>query len=286
LFLSCCFVSSSSSETRLDEKIHDQIAKLNWQIGEGYHELSTSNATIITGKEDALATGMDAIEFMRLSEGHDAFRPDAVIAKIDGPLADSITTYDFNEVGYLTMADWEEHIDPTQILEVVKSNTSTANIKRAAGYPKIFVDGWLEEPKLDRLRATVYWAIRGHTDRGDQIVNARALKLGRKGYAAVTWMGKPDGFQSAASVLQPALNAYRYNEGARYADFKPGVDTVATFGVGAVVYKALTGSSKKITGVAGAGLIAIALAFAKKLWLLALLPFVMLWHWVKRLFRS
>ncbi len=81
-------------------------------------------------------------------------------------------------------------------------------------------------------------------------------------------------FNGTSNVLQPAVHAYKYNDGGRYADFSPGLDTVATFGVGALVYKTLTGSGKKATGAAAAGLIGIALLLLKKIWFLALLPFV------------
>jgi uncharacterized membrane-anchored protein len=281
-----CFISSSCAQGNIDQKIQDEVAKLNWKLGVASHPLLDAQSTIATSKDDAFLVGPDAEEFLQLSEGHSGLKADALVVKIDGPLADSSTTYDFAEIGYLEMKDWEEHIDPAQILSVIQANTEAMNKQRAAGYPKLSIDGWLEEPKLDRQSATVYWAFALHDDKGQRLVNARAMKLGRKGAVNVTWAGTPEMFRSASAVLQPALDAYRYNDGARYADFRPGVDTVAAVGVGAVVYKALTGSSKKVTTAAGAGLVAIALMFAKKLWFLLFVPFVFAWNWVRRFFSS
>ena len=264
--------------------LEEAIANLSWQLGPNSHTLPASNAVIQTQQDEAFLHGTDAHEFARLSEGHSRFQPDAVVLKLDGPLAESVVMYTYSDVGYLKMDDWEEYIDPAHILDEIKRKTEEDNRDRAPGYPVLYVDGWLEKPHLDRENAIVYWAIKGHAEEGSQFVNAKALKLGRKGMSDLIWIGSPDQFQDASRSLRPALEAYRYNSGFRYADFRPDLDTVAAVGVGAISYKMLTGSNKRGAAAVSAGIVALIAALAKKFWILILLPFVFAWKGVKRLF--
>jgi len=285
LFLAGAFSYAEAQQSQ-QPSVENAIANLNWQVGAASHYLDVSEAYIHTKDDEAFLRGKDAHELMRLSEGHDAFKPDAVILKLDGPMADSIVTYQYSETGFLKMNDWEEYIDPSEILNVIIQNTEENNRVRVEGYPDIFIDGWIEEPHLDRDNAIVYWAIKGHDERGNRLVNAKALKLGRMGMSDIVWIGTPEQFHSASQNLGNALHAYDYREGFRYADFRPDVDTVAAVGVGAIAYKMLTGSNKKGVAAAGAGLLAVIVAFAKKLWLLIFVPFVFAWKWFKQLFQT
>jgi uncharacterized membrane-anchored protein len=275
---------SAQAQMPQERAVEEAIASLGWQLGPKSHTLPSSNAVIQTQHDEAFLQGADAHEFARLSEGHTGFQPDAVVIKFDGPLAESFVMYSYSDLGYVKMDDWEEFIDPSYILKEIRKNTEEANKNRAAGYPALYVDDWVEKPYLDRENAIVYWAIKGHAQEGSQFVNAKAIKLGRKGMSDLVWVGSPDQFQDASRNLQPALEAYRYDDGFRYADFRPGVDTVAAVGVGAISYKMLTGSNKRGAAAVGAGIVAVVAALAKKLWILLLFPFVFAWKAIKRLF--
>lgn len=262
-----------------EQAVNEAIVKLNWQTGAVAHVISTSHAQVEVREDEALLDAKDAAEFLRLTQGHDGFQPDALVYKVDGPLLDSFVTYEFNEVGYVEMDDWEETIDADDIMAEIKQGTEAQNAKRAEGYAKLTIDGWVEKPHLDRERAIVYWALKLHDEHGNQSINAKAMKLGRKGISDIDWTGSPDQFVDATHALEPAIQVYNYQDGFRYADFKPGVDTVAAFGIGAIAYQMLTGNAKK-TGVI-AGILAAVVLFAKKLWFLIVLPFVFAWKWIK-----
>lgn len=265
-------------------EIEDAIADLNWQYGADSYTISASNAVIHTREDEAFLQGEDAWEAMRLSEGHDRFKPNALIVKVDGPMAGSSVLFGYEKIGYVKMGDWEENIDPAKILLLIQQRTEEQNKVREVGYPKIYIDGWAEKPYLDRQNAIVYWAIKGHDGDDRQFINAKALKLGRKGMSDLVWVGSPEQFYGAAQNLQPALDAYQYQEGFRYADFRPGLDTIAAVGIGVLAYKMLTGSGKKGAGAVGAGILVVILAFAKKLWFLVFLPFVFAWKRIINLF--
>ena len=179
------------------------------------------------------------------------------------------------------MDDWEEHINKDELLSEIKKSTETANKIKEKGYPSLYVDGWAQKPFIDKNNAIVYWAISAHSSNGGSIVNAKAMKLGRKGFAEIIWMGSSAQFTDAQTSLSPTLVAYQYDECSKYADFIPGTDTVAAVGAGALAYKLMTG---KTAVKAGAGLFALLAIFAKKLWFLIVLPFIFVWKWIKGLF--
>ena len=255
---------------------YEKLRALNWQENPNTYSILDNKATITTTENDFLVTGKDASEYMFITQGHRSYSPDAAILRVQGPEADSQVIYTINKVGFLTKDDWGDNIDKDKMLKEIQEGTSTANKQRGEGYLDLFVDAWAQEPYLDRVNNTVYWAISGHDEDNNKFVNAKALKLGREGYTEILWIGYPDQFPSSEVVLKPVLANYNYNEGFKYSDYNPGTDIVAAAGVGALVYKLATGKA-----IAKAGAVAVALLFAKKLWFLIFIPFIYLWKRVK-----
>ena len=271
------FVVVATQAAALDENaIIQQIQALDWQVEPGKYELAGTKASITTTSEEYLLQGKDAHEFMRISEGHDGFKPDALIVYIDGPNQDTQALFTYNEIGFIKMDDWEENIDKDALLKEIQHATEEANKIKEEGYPKIYIDGWAQEPYLDKANAVVYWAISAHTNEGVSIINAKAMKLGRKGFVEIAWMGSDQQFANAQESLSPSLASFQYDEGSRYTDYIPGTDTVATVGAGALAYKLITGKAAAKTG-----LLALALIFAKKFWFLIFIPFIFAWKWIK-----
>jgi uncharacterized membrane-anchored protein len=187
-------------------------------------------------------------------------------------------------MGYVRADDWHE-IQPQELLESIRAGTEQDNVeRRIKGMATLQVLGWVQEPVYDPRSNTTYWALKA-TDGSGQFVNATALKLSRDGFTRVNWMGSPELFLNARTALDPALSRYSFDPGWRYADFKAG-DAVAAVGLAALTRQMLTGKpGKAAASTAGAGLLAIVAAFAKKLWLLIILPFVFAWRWLKNRIR-
>ena len=272
IILSMFAIQASASE----EDHLNKLRALNWQQEPKVYSISDNKAEITTTENDFLVVGKDAAEYMFIMQGHRNYSPDAAILRVQGPEADSQVIYTINKVGYLTKDDWTENIDKDEMLKEIQDGTAEANKQRGEDYPDLYVDGWAQDPHLDNIKNTVYWAISGHDAQNNRFINAKALKLGREGYTEILWIGSPEQFTSSETVLEPVLANYSYNEGFKYADYIPGTDTVAAAGVGALVYKLATGKA-----VAKAGAIAMAVIFAKKLWFLIFLPFIYLWRWLK-----
>ncbi|GGX89019.1 hypothetical protein GCM10007160_15440 [Litchfieldella qijiaojingensis] len=272
----------SSFAYALDEsEVIGRIQALDWNYEPAEYTLENEKSSVATSFGDYILIGSEAHKYMRITEGHSGFKPDAVVVRVDGSNQDAQVTYTFHDIGYVKMDDWDEHIDPKEMLDQIKKSTLESNEIREAGYPDIFVDDWVEEPYLDEHSATAYWAISGHTGDGNSFVNAKALKLGRHGYTEIVWMGRREQFSSAENSLAPSLAAYSYKEGFQYADYIPGADKMAAVGVGALAYKLITGNA---AAKVGAGLLAMLVLFAKKLWFVIFLPFIFLWKKIKSRF--
>jgi len=255
------------------------VEELNWVTEPGPQEIATGHARYTINANEFLVRGDDAAEYSRLTQGHDLYHPDAIVTRIDGPEMGTDIWIEFDSIGYVKTDDWEDTIDADELLDSIKDGTEETNRRRDKGTPAMTVDGWAEEPHLDRTDGVVYWAV--SLRQGEQpLINAIALKLGRKGYTELTWVGDPSQFVNAAQSLRPVLDAYQFDEGHRYADFDPAVDAVAAVGAGALVYKMLTGT------VVGKGFLVAALLFLKKFWFLVILPFVAAWRWIKGRFSS
>lgn len=282
MFFAILIVAGSSRVMAFDEQaMIDQIRTLDWQTEPNRYQLTGADASLTTNAEEYLLKEKDAHAYMRITEGHDGFKPDAVVVRVQGPHKNTQVIYTYHEIGYVKMDDWEEHIDKDELLSEIKKSTEAANKIKAEGYSSLYVDGWAQEPYLDKENAIIYWAIMAHSSEGTSLVNAKAMRLGRKGFSEIVWMGVPEQFANAQASLAPALEAYQYNEGATYADFVPGKDAVAAVGAGALAYKLITG---KVATKAGAGILALLAIFAKKLWFLIFIPFIWIWRWFKGFF--
>lgn len=268
LFTSHTFASQNDPYAKLQE--------LDWKKYPASYSIADDKASITTTENEFLVTGKDATKYMFIMQGHRDYHPDAAILRVRGAAENSQVIYTIHKVGFLTKDDWAENIDKDRMLKEIQSNTAENNKRRGKGYSNLYVDGWAQIPHLDSVNNTVYWAITGHNEEKDTFINAKALKLGREGYTEILWIGSKKQFTSAEVALQPVLANYTYKDGFTYADYIPGTDTVAAAGVGALVYKLATGKA-----AVKAGIVALALIFAKKFWFFVFLPVIYVWKRIK-----
>ena len=256
----------------------EQLEALDWKSETVAYDVPGSKSTYSLGADERIVLGDQARRFLALTQGVDGW-PDvvALIESTGGPMAGSFIDIEYHEIGYLEDGDWKD-IAPDSLLQDIIDGTRESNsVRKENGYPTLEVLGWAEQPFYNERNNTVYWATHLRDSDGFESINAIALKLGRHGYSKLTWTGDPQQFQDAKLSLGPALRAYDYNEGARYADFVSG-DAVAAVGLGALAIGMMTGNKK---GWA-AGFFAGALLLLKKFWYILLLPFLALGKLFKR----
>ena len=148
------------------------------------------------------------------------------------------------------------------------------------GFPRQHLVGWAQMPAYDRRNHSLVWA-RNIQFQGtpENTLNYDIRLLGRRGVLSlnmVTVMSKLAETRQAASRFAAAA---QFVPGSRYADFQPGTDRVAEYGVAGLIAAGLGAAAAK-----KAGLIAILLAFGKKFIILILAGFAVVGGWLRRLF--
>lgn len=182
-------------------------------------------------------------------------------------------TVEFDPMGYVSDEDAASY-DYDDLLQTMKDDTNAENEWRVQnGFQKIELLGWAAEPHYDATARKLYWAKKLHFD-GDQIdtLNYNIRVLGRKGVLLLNFIANAEQLPEIEAALPQTLQMLSFTEGNRYADYVPGVDTVAAVGIGGLIAGKVLASK--------AGLLVLLLAFAKKGFVLILLPL----FWLKNKF--
>ncbi|HEX8625449.1 MAG TPA: DUF2167 domain-containing protein [Allosphingosinicella sp.] len=190
----------------------------------------------------------------------------------------AVITYD--PVGYVTDKD-AASIDYDSLVKEMKEGIEAANEERTRqGYPAQHLVGWAQAPTYDPRSHSLVWArnvqFEGQTE---NTLSYDVRLLGRKGVLSlnmITGMSKLGETRQAAAKF---AGAAEFQTGSRYADYKPGTDKEAEYGLaGLVAAGAGVAVAKK------AGLIGIILAFGKKFFVLILALVAGLGAWARRRF--
>ncbi len=165
-------------------------------------------------------------------------------------------TIEYEEDGYVSDEDADD-INYSDLLKQMKEDTSESNKYRVEqGYPTIELVGWASEPFYDAKEHKLHWAKEikfGKQDINTLHYNIRIL--GRKGVLVLNFIAGIDQKEVIDQNLASVLTLADFDQGSTYADFDPDIDTVAAYGLGALV-------AGKV--LAKTGFIALALIFLKK----------------------
>ena len=184
-----------------------------------------------------------------------------------------IVTY--AEDGYVRDDDAAK-IDYRELLSDMQRATREANPERAkAGYATVELVGWAEPPHYDSVAHKLYWAKDlKFADESLHTLNYSIRVLGRRGVLVLNAVASMDQLRSITRDMAKVIGFVEFNGGHRYADFIPGSDKVAEYGIAALiagslaakagVFKVLLGALlalKKLIVVAAVGVA----AFLRKL---------------------
>ena len=255
-----------------------EISGLRWEFAAGPYLLSKSASTFELKKGLAIVRGRDARRLVYLSQGQKF--PDVEAVLID-PRTASGVIFTYLGVGYVRVDDWAK-IDPNRLLKRIRKVTEEVNRnKRRAGLNEVSIAGWLREPTLDHAANSVHWAIEA-IDGTTPIVNAVTLKLGKNGFAKMTWIGRKDLYLSKTAFFDDVRRGHRFDPGFRYADYTP-ADKTAKFGIASLVAASAGAGGQPDDSLAG--------LFAKHRWIIwfvalaaaaAVTGAVMRGHWRRR----
>ena len=169
----------------------------------------------------------------------------------------------FDDDGYVSDEDAQK-IDYKDLLKGMQESTAEASEERAkAGYGTMKLIGWASQPFYDQATKKLHWAkeleFNGKTP---HTLNYDVRALGRAGVLKINFVAGMEDLPVIRQVIPDVMEMAQFEQGSRYADFVPGVDKVAAYGIGGLI-------AGKV--LAKAGLLALGLAFLKKGWILVVL---------------
>lgn len=180
------------------------------------------------------------------------------------PFADDswavIATY--AEDGHVDDEDAKD-MDFNELLADMKKDTEEANPEREkAGYGTVHLVGWAEPPHYDASARKLYWAKELDFGNPAHTLNYDIRVLGRKGVLELSAVAALGQLATIKAEMPKVLQAVEFNPGSRYADFDPKLDTMAAYGIGALI-------AGKVAAKAGLFKIVLAALLASKKLLVA-----------------
>ena len=185
----------------------------------------------------------------------------------------------FRDTGYVPDKD-ARSTDYGKVLDQMRQGEDQDNDERKKNsMPSVHLAGWAQAPSYDGSRHALIWARDlQFGDQSDHTLNYDIRVLGRRGVLSlnmVASMSQLPQIRTAANELQGVAT---FDAGSRYADYQEGVDKKAAYGLAGLV---LAGAGLAVAQKAG--LLALALLFLKKGFILIAALFAGGWAWLRRL---
>ena len=171
-------------------------------------------------------------------------------------------TIDYEEDGYVSDEDADK-IDYQELLSQMKESTRDNSAERVKlGYESIELVGWASEPFYDKQSHKLHWAKEvKFGSQPENTLNYNIRVLGRQGVLVLNFIAGMSQKALIDNKIDTVLAMADFDQGSRYEDFNPDLDTVAAYGIGALV-------AGKVA--AKTGLLAAAFIFLKKFGILIL----------------
>lgn len=161
-------------------------------------------------------------------------------------------------------------IDYDELLVAMQEGQEQGNAERKRlGLEGLHITGWAESPRYDASSHVLYWATLLQTDLGATTLNYDVRVLGRKGVLSLNALAAQEDLPRIKPAMERVRALARFNEGHRYADYVPGADAKAAYGLAALVAGGAVAAKSGLLK----GLLAVLLA-SKKLLVVGVLALV------------
>jgi uncharacterized membrane-anchored protein len=141
--------------------------------------------------------------------------------------------FEWDDIGYVP--DEDSDLDADALLESIVEGTQAANEEREKlGWATMDILGWHDEPRYDEETNNLTWAVAAQIA-GSKSVNRIVKVLGRLGVMTITLVASPDQLSAADPELAGLLGDYHFQQGNTYAEYLPGTDKLAEYGLAALV---------------------------------------------------
>ena len=147
-----------------------------------------------------------------------------------------VVVLSFVQDGYVKDDDAEK-INYDDLLKKMKRGTAAASKEREkAGYASVELVGWAAPPRYDASSHKLYWAKEVKFGGASQDeLNYDIRILGRRGVLVLNAVASMSQLKEVEAATPTLLSMVDFQEGHRYADFKPSTDKVATYGIAALI---------------------------------------------------
>jgi len=161
-------------------------------------------------------------------------------------------TVEYDDQGHVSDADAAD-IDYDDLLRSMQDDIRDSNAaRREAGYEEVRLLGWAEAPHYDAAHKQLYWAkVLRCGDAPETTLNYEIRKLGRQGVLRMTFIAGTPQLAEINDSRDGVLAMAEFNPGHTYAEFDPGMDKVAAYGIGALI----AGKVAAKTGLLAGGLL-------------------------------
>ncbi len=204
---------------------------VNWQLGPMTAPIGSSLAEMTIDENFVYLDEAETKRFMELTQNPVDDNELATIAPVVG---EWFVIFQFDESGYVSDSE-KGDLDAAAILESLRAGNERGNEeRRRRGWAEYTIVGWQEEPHYDERTNNLSWAIIGEAD-GHRNVNRMIKLLGRRGVMSATLVSSPEELSVAMSETDALFESYQYLPGNQYAEYIPGKDKLAEYGLTALV---------------------------------------------------
>lgn len=186
-------------------------------------------------------------------------------------------TIHFSDDGYVSDED-AGGIDYDELLgDIQKSQRENNKWREKNGYPPIEIVGWAQTPAYNAETHKLYWAKElKFGDVETNTLNYDIRVLGRRGALVISFIATMEELSAVRKSAPAVLQMAQFDAGSTYADYRPGVDKKAAYGIAGLIGGAAI--AKKT------GLLAALLVFGKKFIVLILAGLAVMAGAFKRFF--
>ncbi len=159
--------------------------------------------------------------------------PDAAPLDSDRSWAVVVT---YSDDGYVSDEDASK-TNYDELLAQMKTDIHDSNGERKkAGYGSLELLGWAQPPRYDANGKRLYWAKEIQFDGAAvHTLNYDIRVLGRQGYLSLNAISGMDELAVVKDGMTQVLPMAEFDSGQRYADYQPGNDKLAGYGLAALV---------------------------------------------------
>ena len=266
-----------------DARIHRIAARLHPVTGDV--RIPEANAVLHLGEGYYFRPASEARLVLTEGWGNPARLADGVLGMVfpaGKTFADdtwgAVITYEGS--GYVSDSD-AASVNYDEVLTTLRGDEESINARRQSeGFPATHLVGWAQQPVYDPRTHSVVWATNiQFAGQNDNSLNYDVRLLGRRGVLSLNMVTVMSKLAETREAAQRFSSAVEFTAGERYADFQPGTDRTAEYGIAGLITLGVGAAVAK-----KAGLLALILAFGKKAIIFIVAGVAVLWRKIKRLF--